>query len=82
MAISGVFFILMRFFLPSLYIDDISVINLSAGLLILAAIFQIPDGVQAISIGALRGMQDITYPTVVTFVAYVLVGLPLAWRML
>jgi len=81
MAISGVFFILMRFFLPSLYIDDISVINLSAGLLILAAIFQIPDGVQAISIGALRGMQDITYPTVVTFVAYVLVGLPLAWIM-
>lgn len=79
MTISGVFFMSMRYLLPTLYIDDPSVINLSAGLLILAAIFQIPDGVQAISIGALRGLQDIKYPTLVTFIAYIILGLPIAW---
>ena len=81
MAVSGIFFVFMRHLLPSFYIDDSAVINLSAGLLILAAIFQIPDGIQAVSIGALRGMQDIRIPTLVTFVAYIIIGLPLAWTM-
>jgi len=81
MATSGVFFVFMRYYLPTFYIDEKEVINLAAGLLILAAIFQIPDGIQAVSIGALRGLQDIKIPTLVTFVAYIIVGLPLAWVM-
>jgi len=55
--------------------------QLGKGKLILAAIFQIPDGVQAVSIGALRGLQDIRIPTIVTFIAYIVIGLPLAWTM-
>jgi len=81
MAVAGIFFVCMRYILPTFYIDDTTVINLSAGLLILAAIFQIPDGVQAVSIGALRGIQDIRIPTLVTFIAYIIIGLPLAWTM-
>lgn len=79
MGLSSIFFISMRYILPTLYIDDVAVIHLSAGLLILAGIFQIPDGVQAVSIGALRGLQDIKYATMVTFFAYVVTSLPLGW---
>lgn len=79
MSLAGVFFVSTRFFLPSLYIDNAPVIDMAAQLLILASIFQIPDGIQAVSIGALRGVQDIKIPALITFIAYVIVGLPLAY---
>jgi multidrug resistance protein, MATE family len=47
-------------------------------LLVLAAVFQFPDGIQAISNGALRGMQDAVWPMVLTSIAYWALGFPLA----
>jgi multidrug resistance protein, MATE family len=69
----------LRFFLPTLYIDEKPVQAIAASLLVIAAIFQLFDGMQAIIMGALRGMSDVTIPLVVTFVAYWIMGLPGAY---
>jgi MATE family multidrug resistance protein len=76
MGTFGILFITLRYFLPSLYIDDSSVIGVAASLLIIAALFQLSDGTQAVGIGALRGMADTRIPMVITFIAYWIIGLP------
>ena len=79
MFCTSVIYISLRYFLPSLYINNQEVINIAAGLLILASIFQIPDGVQVTSTGALRGLQDVVIPTIITFVAYWIIALPTSY---
>ena len=37
------------------------------------------DGLQAVVLGALRGIQDVLIPTVLIFIAYILVGLPTSY---
>jgi len=72
----GIMFIVFRTFLPTLYINNESVVNIASSLLIIAAIFQISDGAQAVGLGILRGMADVKAPTIITFLAYWIVGLP------
>ncbi len=72
-------FILGRNFLPSLYIEDLAVIELTASLLIIAAFFQLSDGIQVVTAGALRGLQDVKIPSALTFVAYWILALPLGY---
>ena len=79
MFCTSIIYIIFRKFFPSLYINNEEVIQIAAGLLILASIFQIPDGVQVASAGALRGLQDVNIPTVITFVAYWIIALPLSY---
>jgi MATE family multidrug resistance protein len=79
MSVSAVIFILFREFLPSLYLDDISVIQMSATLLVIAGFFQLSDGIQVVGLGALRGMSDVRVPTIVTLIAYWVIGLPLGY---
>jgi len=79
MLVSAVLFIVFREFLPSLYIDDQTVIQMSASLLIIAGLFQLSDGIQVVGLGALRGMADVRVPTLVTFIAYWVIGLPLGY---
>ncbi len=76
MALSGVAFVVFRNFLPMLYINDETVISIASSLLIIAALFQLSDGVQAVGIGILRGLTDVKIPTAITFFAYWVVGLP------
>ena len=79
MLISALTFILLRGFLPKLYVDDISVINIASSLLIIAGLFQIPDGIQAVGLGILRGIRDIKKPTIVTFISYWIISIPLSY---
>ncbi|MCK4943559.1 MAG: MATE family efflux transporter [Candidatus Aminicenantes bacterium] len=72
----GILFIILRKQLPQLYVTDVSVINIASSLLIIAALFQISDGVQVVSLGILRGLADTRFPTIITFVAYWVIGLP------
>jgi MATE family multidrug resistance protein len=62
-----------------IYSADPRVIEAASGLLLLAALFQLPDGLQVSSAGALRGIKDTRVPMVLTLVAYWGIGLPLAW---
>jgi len=81
-------FLLGRHWFPTLYldIDDVAnmadntqVLILAAELLFVAAFFQISDGVQVVVLGALRGMQDVKIPTLITFIAYWVIGFPVSY---
>ncbi len=56
--------------------DNNEVIDLAAQLLIIAGLFQISDSIQVIFLGALRGLQDVKIPTLITFSSYWIVGFP------
>jgi multidrug resistance protein, MATE family len=79
MFFSGLIFILFRNYLPTLYVNDEVVISYASSLLIIAALFQLSDGVQAVGIGILRGLTDVKIPTAITFIAYWIVGLPVGY---
>ncbi len=79
MSITGLIFILMRSYLPTLYIDNEEVVALSASLLIIAGMFQLSDGIQVAGLGVLRGLEDVKFPTLITLVAYWVIGLPLGY---
>jgi MATE family multidrug resistance protein len=79
MFVCALLFFLLRFFLPTLYIDDPQVISLAASLLVLAGLFQLSDGIQVVGLGVLRGLEDVKVPTIVTFLAYWGLGLPLGY---
>jgi len=66
-------------YIAALFTPDGVVIDLTAQLLIVAAIFQLFDGVQVISIGALRGLTDVRVPTLITFCSYWLIACPAAY---
>ncbi len=57
------------------YTDDAAIATLAATLMVYAAIFQFPDGIQALSGGALRGLKDTKIPAIITVFAYWAVGL-------
>jgi MATE family multidrug resistance protein len=66
-------------FLPWIYTSDNKVILIAAQLLIIAALFQLFDGAQVVGLGILRGMGDVNIPTIVTFIAYWIIGLPIGY---
>jgi MATE family multidrug resistance protein len=78
MLLSGIFLVLFRNFLPPIYIQDLEVIGYATSMLIFAAIFQIPDGIQVSAVGALRGLQDVKIPTLLSFISYGVFGIPIA----
>lgn len=63
--------------IAGLYTEDVGVAGLAASLLLLAAAFQFPDGLQVLSAGALRGLQDTRVPLLIAAFAYWGVGMPL-----
>lgn len=81
MTLCAILLISTSLVLPSLYVKDIGdnseVIAIASNLILLAAIFQLSDGIQVVSIGALRGLQDVKVPTLITLIAYWGVGTPL-----
>lgn len=78
-AVFALMFILTKGILPTFYIDNAEVISIASILLIVAAIFQLSDGLQVVFLGALRGLQDVKIPSWICFVAYWLVGFPVCW---
>ncbi len=76
MGIAAILFILFKNVFPALYVDDPEVIGIAAGLLVVAAFFQVSDGVQVVGMGSLRGMEDVKIPAVIAIASYWLVGLP------
>lgn len=66
-------------FLAGLYTRDPGVIATARSLIVLAAVFQVSDGMQVSSLGLLRGFKDTRIPMLVNGIAYWVVGLPLGW---
>ena len=79
MSLFGIMFFAFRNYLPTLYINDVEVIKIASSLIIIAAIFQIVDGLQIVGVGILRGLTDMKAPMVISFIAYWVIGLPVAY---
>ncbi len=79
MSLTAILFVFSRNALPLFYISDIEVQRIASQLLIIAAFFQLSDGVQVIGLGALRGIGDVKIPTLVTFVSYWVLAIPLGY---
>lgn len=60
-------------------VDTLEVVSIAAGLLLVSGFFQITDGLQAVILGALRGIQDVNVPTALTFISYMIIGLPVSY---
>lgn len=73
------FFITCHTLLPHLYTDNAIVIGMASSMLILAAFFQVSDGLQAVAAGALRGIQDVRIPSIIAFVTYWLLMIPMCY---
>jgi len=81
MCLCGVIFILGRNILPTFFTkpEEVEVIMLASKLMIIAALFQLSDGIQVTALGMLRGLQDVKIPSIITFIAYWLITIPLGY---
>lgn len=84
----GIVFVISHNYLPHLFLnmsdasqllDNNEIIEIASTLLLIAAIFQISDGIQVVVLGALRGLQDVKVPMYITFVAYWVIGFPISY---
>jgi MATE family multidrug resistance protein len=76
-VLASTLLLITRNWLPRIYSSDLEVITLSATVLIVIALFQFFDSVQATLIGALRGYKDTKVPLIISVIGYWLVALPL-----
>ncbi len=74
--------------LPLIYLDQNDIMNLNdnkevlkiaSKLMLVAAVFQLSDSLQVVALGALRGLQDVKIPTVITFISYWIIGFPISF---
>jgi multidrug resistance protein, MATE family len=79
MACSGLVFVSVPRLIARLFSPDPAVIRVGATLLLVAAAFQLFDGVQTVTTGSLRGAGDTRTPMIANFVAYWLIGIPLGY---
>ncbi|MFK7824525.1 MAG: MATE family efflux transporter [Oligoflexales bacterium] len=79
MSLVGICLWYYRFQIPYAFVDVREVLELSASLLFIAALFQIFDGTQAVAIGILRGYLDTKVPVLFTFISYWVVSFPAAY---
>jgi MATE family multidrug resistance protein len=81
MGLAGIFIYLFRHQLAHFYSNDPVVLALASKMLIVVVLFQLSDGIQAVALGALRGLTDVKMPAYITFAAYWLFTLPLAYTL-
>jgi MATE family multidrug resistance protein len=79
MVASGLTFVLVPRQLIALFSTDPNVLAVGTSLLLLAAIFQLFDGIQGVITGTLRGLGDTRTPMIVNLVAHWLFGLPTSY---
>ena len=79
MSATGLVFAFGNEWLARAFVDDLSVSTLAARLLVIAAFFQLFDGLQVVGAGALRGMSDATVPMIACLVGYWIVFIPFAY---
>lgn len=79
MAVSASFLLLARDLVVAMYTPDEAVQAIAISLLLMAAVFQIADGIQVGAAGALRGYKDTRQPMLMTMIAYWVIAFPLAY---
>ena len=79
MACAGLVFVSIPKVIARAFSPDPAVVRVGATLLLVAAAFQLFDGVQVVTTGALRGAGDTKTPMLANFVAYWFIGIPLGY---
>ena len=79
MTCSATFLLIFRDAVVNLYTNDVSVTSIAISLLLMAAVFQVADGMQIGAAGALRGYKDTRMPMAINIVAYWVFAFPLAY---
>lgn len=79
MGSCALIFILLNEVLPYAFTDDVQITQITSKLLIIAAMFQLFDGLQVVFIGVLRGVEDFKFPTLITLITYWVIALPLSY---
>ena len=79
MLVFSMLFLIFHNIMPLAFTNNQEVIQMAAALLIIAAIFQLSDGLQAVILASLRGIQDVWFPSLLTFIAYWMVGFPVSY---
>ncbi|WP_417015507.1 MATE family efflux transporter [Alistipes sp.] len=78
-AFAALIFITLRHVIPTLFTSNAEVIAITSQLLVLAALYQLSDGIQNVSVGILRGIQDVRIIMPIAFVSYWLLNLPVGY---
>lgn len=78
MSVAALFMFLAPGWIARLYSSETPVVELAIELLFFAALFQLFDGIQVVTAGALRGFKDTLVPMILAFLAYWVVALPIA----
>jgi len=79
MACSALVFVLIPGPILRVYTNDAGILRIGTGLLALAALFQLFDGIQTVATGALRGTGNTSTPMLVNLGGYWLFGLPIGY---
>jgi len=81
MSLTALGFLLFKDSLPMIYFSEekTEVITITSRLIIIMAVFQIFDGIQVVSLGCLRGIQDVKIPTIICFTAYWIIAIPMGY---
>jgi MATE family multidrug resistance protein len=79
MACCGIALITMPHLIARSFTDNAQVVAAAVSLLSIGAIFQLFDGIQAVSTGALRGAGETRIPMLTVMIAYWTAGLPLGY---
>lgn len=79
MGFTALTFALLRNILPGLFVHEADVVAIASGLLLVAAIFQLSDGMQMVFISSLRGLADVKVPMYIAFISYWVIALPTSY---
>lgn len=79
MLFMGLNMLIFKNYIPKLFNSDPNVVYIASRLMIVGAFFQLSDAIQMTAAGALKGLQDVKIPTLITFIAYWVIALPLGF---
>ncbi len=65
--------------IPVMFTTNAEVIGLTSVLLVYVSLYQLPDGLQCVAIGTMRGIQDVKIIPVVSFLAYIVLNIPIGY---
>ena len=74
--LNSIVILIFREYIVGFYTVDPLVFDLAVSLLIFAAIFQLPDGIQMGALGSLRGYKDTFIPMILLFISYWVFAMP------
>ena len=77
--INSVIIISFGSFIVGLYTTELPVLELAVSLILFAAIFQLPDGIQMGALGSLRGYKDTFIPMILLLISYWVFAMPIGY---